>query len=69
MTYAKITDKKNLVRDIYSKAILNTDLSVVKKHEQRILSLQKEEVRQQEINTLKAEMLEIKALLQQLVNK
>ena len=68
-TYARITDKQNMVRDMYSKAVLNTDASVVKKHEQRLKLLEKEQAREAEINKLKSELSEIKTLLKQLLNK
>lgn len=61
--FAKIVDHKHLVRDLSTKAILNTDLSIVKKHEKHIHDLQKEEARETEINTIKSELSEIKQLL------
>lgn len=66
--FAKIVDHKHLVRDLYSKAVLNTDTTVVRKHEKRMRDLQKEEVRTAEINNLKTEMADIKKLLQALVS-
>lgn len=56
------------VRDMSNQAILNTDRSVIKKHEKMIADLQKEENREKELTTLKNEMAEIKSLLKQLVN-
>lgn len=61
--FAKIADHSNLIRDLYSKAVLNTDNSVIKKHEKRIKDLQKEEARVKEINNIKADIAEIKNLL------
>jgi uncharacterized protein (UPF0262 family) len=66
--FAKVIDHKFLVRDMYSKAILNTDTSVIKKHEMRMRDLQKEEARTLEINCLKQDMIEIKAMLKSLLN-
>jgi hypothetical protein len=61
--YAKIIEEKYLVRDMYSKAVLNTDTSAVRRHEKRLMDLQKEEVRDKEINSLRSELSEIKKLL------
>lgn len=66
--YARIVDHTNLVRDLYSKSILNTDISVVKKHEKRINDLQKEHAREVEINSLKKDVTEIKEMLQALLS-
>jgi hypothetical protein len=68
-TYAQIVDHKNLVRDMDNQAILETDLKVVRQHEKRLVDLQKEKERETEINNLKNDMSEIKAMLQTLLNK
>ena len=65
--FAKITDNPSLVRDMFSKAVLNTDKTVIKKHEQRIAVLQKEQAREVEINNMKNDITEIKQLLQTLL--
>lgn len=72
--YAKIVDadgtiQPNLVRDMFSKAILNTDTSVVRKHQKRLIDLQKEENRTREIDNLKSELDEIKGLLRDLIKQ
>jgi len=72
--YAKVVNNEgviqtNLVRDMVSKAILNTDVSVVRKHQKRLQDLQKEENRINEIQNLKNELGEIKDLLRTLLNK
>ncbi len=67
--FAKVIDHKYLIRDLYSKAILNTDISIVKKHEKRIMDLQKEESREKEINTLKSEVLDLRNLILNYINK
>ena len=67
--YAKIVDNQNLIRDMYSKAVLTTDLSLVRQHEKRMMDLQKEEARAAEINMLKNDIAEIKELLKSLLNK
>jgi hypothetical protein len=67
MRYIKVVDHPNLVRDTYSKAILNTDSSVVRKHEQRMKDLQKEQARDIEINNIKNDIVEIKSMLKSLL--
>jgi cob(I)alamin adenosyltransferase len=56
------------VRDMTTQAILNTDRTVIRKHEKKMADLEKEENREKELNILKNEMAEIKSLLKQLVN-
>lgn len=56
------------VRDMSNQAILNTDRTVIRKHEKMIADLQKEENREKELIELKRDMNEIKSLLKQLVN-
>jgi len=67
--YARIVDHENLVRDMETKAILQTDLTFVRQHEKRMQELQKEENREREINKLKEDIAEIKNLLCQLLKK
>lgn len=67
MQIAKITDHKFLIRDMYSKAILNTDESLIRQHEKYMLDKQKEKDRVTEINNLKKEIIEIKELLKMLL--
>ncbi len=67
--YLKVENEKNLVRDATTKAVLNTDLSVVKKHELKMKEMNRERARNEEINTLKKDIAEIRELLVQLINK
>lgn len=69
MKYARVKDEKNLIRDMSTQAILNTDISAVKRHEQRMQQLNKQKEQQAEINNLKSEISEIRKLLQQLIVK
>lgn len=61
--YLKVEDEQFLVRDTTNKAILNTDLSAVKKHELRMEQQKKEMSKQEEINSLKRDIAEIRELL------
>jgi len=68
MQTSKVLNHPNLVRDINTQAILNTDHVVVKRHEKRIADLQNEKIREQDIADMKSDIQEIKALLRQLSN-
>jgi hypothetical protein len=70
------TENKSFVRDIHSKALLSTDKVALENHRQRQRFLsqqafewQEMKIKVDELNTVKDEMLEIKALLQKLLNK
>ena len=62
----------NLVKDMHSKAVINTDKSAYGTAKKRALAAQaqRDEIRNttREINNLKCEMHEIKSLLKELVN-
>ena len=70
------TEDRRFVRDIHSKALLNTDRTALENHRQRqrMMSLQAAEWQQMknkvdELNTVREEMVEIKSLLNELLNK
>jgi hypothetical protein len=63
----KVTDHPNLLKDTDSQAILNTDLSAVKRHQERIAKVKKELQRDADIAELKSDMNEIKTLLRELL--
>jgi wobble nucleotide-excising tRNase len=66
---AKIIDHNDLIRDMHSKAVLQTDLAVVRRHEKRIMELEKEDAREQAIDNLKRELGEIRSMLRELLGK
>jgi len=66
--HARIVDHPTLLRDMGSQHIIQTDMSLVRKHEARVLQLRKEQEQQAKIDSLQAEMTEIKQLLLQLLN-
>ena len=69
MSYIKVKDHKNLVRDSRTKAILNTDLIKLRearKRKQQDITL---ETLTQEVNVIKNEFQEIKSLLKQIAKK
>ena len=70
------TENKSFVRDLHSKALLNTDRVALENHRQkmRLQEQQKSEwqimkSKVDELNTVMEEMLEIKSLLQELLHK
>ena len=69
MSYIKVKDHKNLVRDSRSKAILNTDMSaLLKKRRDEEVNVTLTSLTQ-EVNTIKNEFQEIKSLLKQIAKK
>jgi hypothetical protein len=67
LSYVKVKDNENLVRDSYSKAILNTDSSALERHKRKVEAAKKEKLQQDRINNLEQELAHIKELLQKLI--
>lgn len=68
MKVSKVKDQPHLVRDMHSKAILNTDIASLNEYkEKKKTKTQLEEV-SNEINNIKEEFLEVKQLLKQLLD-
>ena len=70
------TEDKSYVRDIHSKALLSTDRVALDNHRHRQIMVSQQSFEWQqmktkvdELNTVKDEMLEIKALLQKILQK
>ena len=69
------TEDKSYVRDLHSKALINTDRAALENHRKRkkieiqqAQKWQQMETKVEELNNVKNEMLEIKKLLQELLN-
>ena len=69
------TENNSFVRDLHSKALINTDRVALENHRrkrqletQQAQRLQEMEIKVEELNNVRSEMLEIKSLLQKLVN-
>ena len=69
------TEDKSFVRDLHSKALLNTDRIALENHRkkrqieiQQSKKWQQMETKVEELNNMRNEILEIKSLLQKLVN-
>ena len=73
MTKVKVEGFENLVRDVSSNAIVNTNRNDYQRYIARIRAREKQgdEIRSavKEINNLKAELREIKSLLQEVIKK
>lgn len=65
----RVKENERLVRDTDNLAILNTDRSALKAHEQKMIELRKRKLQEEEINNIKRDVSEIKALLRQLIEK
>ena len=65
----KVKEDHRLVRDTSNFAILNTDREVLSLHEQKLQRLQRERMREEEINSLRRDVTEIKELLAQLIKQ
>ena len=70
------TENKSYVRDLHSKALLNTDRVALENHRQKMRLQEQQKSEWQimknkvdELNTVREEMLEIKSLLQELLHK
>ena len=70
------TDDPRFIRDTHSKALLNTDYNALQQHRREKLYFQKQQndiniLRGQveELCTIRVEMLEIKTLLKEIINK
>ena len=69
------TEDKSFVRDLHSKALINTDRVALENHRkkrqieiQQTQKWQQMETKVEELNNMRNEILEIRGLLQQLVN-
>jgi conjugal transfer/entry exclusion protein len=63
----RVKGNERLVRDPDNFAILNTDRSALKVHEQKMEQLRRVKNQQDEINTIKRDVSEIKDMLSQLL--
>jgi len=63
----RVADNDRYVRDTRNFAILNTDRSVLTDHERKMARINKEKAQQEEINNIKNDVAEIKAMIAQLL--
>lgn len=64
---ARVKDNLNYVKDMNNFAILNTNKSAVAKHQQKMAELKRAKLVEEEINTLKSEVSDIKDMLTQIL--
>lgn len=69
MKYLKVKDETHLVKDVYSKAVLNTDKDILKKHEMKMRQVEKDKSQQAEINSLKEEISELRKLIENMLKR
>ena len=67
MERPKVKENPYFVKDFNNGAVLNTNKAVIAKHEIKMAELQKKKQVDDEINTLKAEVSEIKGMLSQIL--
>lgn len=65
--YLKVKDRPDLVRDPNSKAILSTDMKALQEHREKRKLFKQLLEKTNEVDQLKADMQEIKAMLHQLL--
>ena len=70
------TEDRSFVRDLHSKALINTDRVALENHRkkrqmeiQQARKWQQMEIKIEELNNMRNEILEIKGLLQEVLNK
>ena len=70
------TEDNSFVRDLHSKALINTDRVALENHRKRkkieiqqVRKWQQMEIKVEELNNMRNEILEIKGLLQEVLNK
>ena len=70
------TEDKSFVRDLHSKALINTDRIALENHRkkrqieiQQVQKWQQMETKVEELDNMRNEILEIKGLLQEVLNK
>ena len=70
------TEDPRFIRDIHSKALLNTDYNALQQHRREVRYFQKQQSdinilrgQVEELTTIRVEMLEIKTLLKEIINK
>jgi uncharacterized protein YlbG (UPF0298 family) len=64
---ARVKDNLNYVKDMNNFAVLNTNKSAVAKHQQKMAELKRAKMVEEEINTLKSEVSDIKDMLTQIL--
>jgi hypothetical protein len=69
MKYAKVKENPELIRDMDSKAILNTNVSALQAYKKKREKQQEVNAAIDDINNMKNEINEIKTLMQRILDK
>lgn len=69
MKYAKVKDNPELVRDMESKAVLNTNISAMQAYKKKREKQQEMRAAVDDINTMKQDINELKTLMQRILDK
>jgi len=64
----RVRENDRLVRDSNNLALLNTDRDAIKRHEMKMEQLRKQKQRDEEINSIKNDITELKQMLRELIN-
>lgn len=67
--YRKVVDRKGLVREMHSKAVLNTDHEALLEHRKKKAVLKEVMTNSQKINQMENDIQEIKRMLFSIVEK
>lgn len=63
----RVADNDRFVKDSRNFAILNTDRSILREHERKLEQLNRQKAQEDEINNIKNDVAEIKAMIAQLL--
>jgi hypothetical protein len=69
MKYAKVQENPELIRDMDSKAVLNTNLTALQAYKKKREKQQEIQSAVEDINNLRQEVNELKTLMQRLLDK
>ena len=68
MSYRKVKDHPELIKDEESKAVLNTDVTALDAYRKRRQQNRSVQTMCDDLNNLKSEMTEIKSMLKEIIN-
>lgn len=69
MIRAKVNEHKEYVRDLETNAILNVDSNTLERHKKIIADIRREKSVQEQINTLRNDIFEIKQMLREITGR
>lgn len=69
MIRAKVNEHKEYVRDLETNAILNVDSNTLERHKKIIADIRREKSVQEQINTLRNDISEIKQMLREITGR